>query len=223
LGVSFAPLVLPFALAALVIWLIVRHKCKRKREIHRSYIARGIRERHTLEEWYKFVCLGRIITLKGSTLHTELSIPGNEDPCEKALQMINRILAIAIIFWGIVVPVYLLAFAQVSYTSTTSSAVQGEAPTTEVVSGSQPWRSGVQPVSVLIMLVFSALLVGGGIAVWKGALAELVILTMLALVGSYMTGFSIGGLYLPGTIALTLATVLTAVAARLRNQKSLEK
>ena len=28
---------------------------------------------------------------------------------------------------------------------------------------------------------------------------------MLALVGSYMTGFSVGGLYLPGAIALALA------------------
>jgi hypothetical protein len=140
----------------------------------------------------------------------------------KALQTTNRILAIAIIIWGIAVPVYLLAFAQVSYTSTTSSAIQGEAPVTETKSGSQPWRSTAEPVSVLIVLAFSALLVGGGIAAWKGALAELIILTMLALVGSFMLGFSIGGLYLPGAIALALATALAAIAARLRKKNSPE-
>ena len=72
----------------------------------------------------------------------------------------------------------------------------------------------------MIVLAFSALLVGGGIAAWKGALAELIILAMLALVGSFMLGFSIGGLYLPGAIALALATALAAVAAR---KKSPEK
>jgi len=131
----------------------------------------------------------------------------------KALQMIIRILAIAIIVWGIAVPVYLLAFARVSVTSTTSSSSQGEAPVTETVSGTQPWRTAAEPVSVLIVLAFSALLVGGGIAAWKGALAELIILSMLTLVGSFMLGFSVGGLYLPGAIALALAAALAAVAA----------
>jgi hypothetical protein len=140
----------------------------------------------------------------------------------KALQTTNRILAIAIILWGIAVPVYLLAFARVSNTSITSSGIQGEPPTTTTVSGSQPWRSIAEPVSVMIVLAFSALLIGGGIAAWKGALAELIILTMLALVGSFMLGFSIGGLYLPGAIALALATALAAIAARLRKKKSPE-
>ena len=111
----------------------------------------------------------------------------------KALQMINRILAIATIVWGIAVPVYLLAFARVSYSSTTSSASPGEASQAQTVSGNQPWRTAAEPVSVLIVLAFSALLVGGGIAAWKGALAELIILSMLALVGSFMLGFSVGG------------------------------
>jgi hypothetical protein len=140
----------------------------------------------------------------------------------KALQTTNRILAIAIILWGIAVPVYLLAFARVSNTSITSSGIHGEPPTTTTVSGSQPWRSIAEPVSVMIVLAFSALLIGGGIAAWKGALAELIILTMLALVGSFMLGFSIGGLYLPGAIALALATALAAIAARLRKKKSPE-
>jgi hypothetical protein len=70
------------------------------------------------------------------------------------------------------------------------------------------------------MLAFSALLIGGGIAIWKGALAEMIILAMLALVGSYMTGFSIGGLYLTGAIALGLATVLSATALRLKRKNT---
>jgi hypothetical protein len=133
----------------------------------------------------------------------------------KALRTINKILAIAIIVWGVAVPLYLISFAQVSYESTTASAVQGETPTTQTVSGSQPWITTAEPFSILIILIFSGLLIGGGIAVWKGALAELIILTMLALVGSYITGFSIGIFYLPGAIGLALATALSAVALRL--------
>jgi hypothetical protein len=140
----------------------------------------------------------------------------------RALHITVRILAIAVILWGIAVPVYLLAFARVSYTSVTSSASQGEASQAQTVTGSQPWRTVAEPVSVLILLAFSALLVGGGIAAWKGALAELIILSMLALVGSFMLGFSIGGLYLPGAIGLALATALTAIVARLRKKKSPE-
>ena len=137
-----------------------------------------------------------------------------------ALSKINRILAIALIVWAIAVPVYLLGFARVSYTSTTSSAVPGEAQVTETTLGSQPWLSVAEPVSVLILLGFSALLIGGGIAVWKGALAESIILSMLALVGSYITGFSIGIFYLPGAIALALATVLSGIEVRLKRKKA---
>jgi hypothetical protein len=133
----------------------------------------------------------------------------------KTLRTINKILAIAIIVWGVAVPVYLFVFAQVSYESTTASAVQGEPPVTTTVSGSQPWITTAEPFSILIILIFSGVLIGGGIAIWKGALAELMILTMLALVGSYITGFSIGIFYLPGAIGLALATALSAVALRL--------
>ncbi len=51
---------------------------------------------------------------------------------------------------------------------------------------------------------------------WKNALAEMIVLAMLAIIGSYMTGFSIGGLYLPGAIALVLATLLSLFSARLK-------
>jgi hypothetical protein len=130
------------------------------------------------------------------------------------IRLVNRILAIAIILWGIAVPVYLVFFAKVSYASTTSSATPGEPAVTETVSGTQPWIDYAEPVSVLIMLGFSALLIGGGIAVWKNALAEMIILAMLALIGNYVTGFSIGGLYLPGTIGLALGTALAVIVAR---------
>ena len=134
----------------------------------------------------------------------------------RALRTINKILAIAIIVWGVAVPVYLIFFAQVSYASTTTSATQGEPAATTTVSGSQPWITAAEPVSILILLAFSGLLIGGGIAVWKRALAEMIILAMLALVGSYMTGFSIGVFFLPGAIALALATLLAVIAARLK-------
>jgi hypothetical protein len=136
----------------------------------------------------------------------------------RVLRIVNKILAIGIIAWGIAVPVYLFGFARVSYTSTTSSAASGEGAVSTTVSGSQPWITVAEPVSILIILAFSAMLIGGGIAAWKSALAEMIILAMLALVGSYMTGFSIGLFYLPGAIALALATVLSAIAAQMKKK-----
>lgn len=137
----------------------------------------------------------------------------------RALRIINQILAVTTIIWGVAVPAYLFFFAQVSYESTTSSAAQGEPAVTETVSGTLPWISVTEPVSIIILMGLSALLIGGGIAVWKNALAEMIVLAMLAIIGSYMTGFSIGGLYLPGAIALVLATLLSLLSTRLKRNK----
>jgi len=137
-----------------------------------------------------------------------------------SIRIVNRILAVTTIIWGMAVPVYLFFFAQVSYESTTSSATQGEPAVTETVSGTLPWISAAEPVSIIVLMGLSALLIGGGIAVWKNALAEMIVLAMLAFIGSYMTGFSIGGLYMPGAIALVLATLLSLFSARLKRNKS---
>jgi hypothetical protein len=48
-------------------------------------------------------------------------------------------------------------------------------------------------------------------AEWREALAFAVPLTLLALVGTFITGFSIGGLYFPGAAAALLGSVLLAI------------
>ena len=47
--------------------------------------------------------------------------------------------------------------------------------------------------------------VAGALAAWRGSLSGMAVLAVVTLAGSYVTGFSIGGLYFPGALALALA------------------
>jgi hypothetical protein len=60
------------------------------------------------------------------------------------------------------------------------------------------------------MLFFSLLLAVIAVAEWRGWLWFAAPLTLLALVGTFITGFSIGGLYFPGAVAAVLGSLLLA-------------
>jgi uncharacterized membrane protein len=61
------------------------------------------------------------------------------------------------------------------------------------------------------MIAFSLLLAGTSFAVWRDALGIALTLSLLALVFTFITGFSIGGLYFPGAVVAFLGTLLLAV------------
>jgi hypothetical protein len=106
-----------------------------------------------------------------------------------------------------------LAFAQTSYQGITISASEGEPPTSTSYSGQQSWASSAGPIAITAVLTMSGLLVAGALAVWRGSLSGMATLAAVTLAGSYVTGFSIGGLYFPGALALALGAGLAGVEA----------
>ena len=129
----------------------------------------------------------------------------------KVLRTIRRILAVAVAVWAVTVAAYYLFFAKISFESITVSANEGEPSATTRYSGQTAWLSEAEPISVVAMLTFSLLLAAGAVAEWRGALAIAATLSLLALVATYITGFSIGGLYFPGAIGMFLCTAVLAI------------
>jgi len=126
---------------------------------------------------------------------------------------VSKLLALLIALWALGVAIYLLAFAQVSYETVTVTGVQGESPTTTTSSGQEPWIADAEPFSIAFILAFSALLALGAYAAWRGSIPGTAALALLTLILSYISGFSIGLFYLPGSVALTVCAILL-VAAR---------
>ena len=129
----------------------------------------------------------------------------------KALRATYRMIALATVVWALGVTSYFLFFAKISYESVTVSASQGEPPVTTHHSGQAPWVTEAGLVSVAAMLTFSLLLGVGAAAASRGLLAVAAPLSLLTLAGSYVTGFSIGGYYLPGAAGLFLCTALVVI------------
>jgi uncharacterized membrane protein YdfJ with MMPL/SSD domain len=130
----------------------------------------------------------------------------------KILRTIRKVLAVAVALWALALTVYFLFFAKISFESTTTTGTPGQPPvTTTTTSGQNPWLSQAQPISIAFMIAFSLLLAGTGFAVWRDALGIALTLSLLALVFTFITGFSIGGLYFPGAVVAFLGTLLLAV------------
>jgi hypothetical protein len=111
----------------------------------------------------------------------------------------------------VTVAAYYLFFAKISFESITFSANKGEPSATTKSSGQTAWLSEAEPISVVAMLTFSLLLATGAVAEWRGALAIAATLSLLALIATYLTGFSIGGLYFLGALGMFLCTAVLAI------------
>jgi hypothetical protein len=126
----------------------------------------------------------------------------------KVLRIFRRALSLAVAIWALVLAVFYLFFATISYESSSASGVPGQPPVITFSTGQIPWISQVGPVAVAFMLAFSVMLVITAITIWRGALAVALPLSLVALVFTFITGFSIGGLYFPGAAVAFLGALL---------------
>jgi len=138
------------------------------------------------------------------------------------ISRINKFLAMTVALWAVASAVYFLAIAQTSYQGISISASEGEPPTSTAFSGQQSWASSAGPTAIAAVLTMSGFLVAGALAAWRGSLSGMAPLAVVTLAGSYITGFSIGGTYFPGALALALGTGLACIEAlgkRLRRSR----
>jgi hypothetical protein len=129
----------------------------------------------------------------------------------KLLHTIRRILALAVAIWTLAVVAYFLLFAKTSFQNVTVSANQGEPPVTTRNSGQTAWLSEAEPFSIVAMLALSLLLAASAVAGWRGALAVVAPFSLTALAATYITGFSIGGLFFPGAVGTFLCTAVLLI------------
>ncbi len=126
----------------------------------------------------------------------------------KVLIIFRRILSLAVALWALALAVFYLFFATISYESTSATGVPGQPPVITNSTGQIPWISQAGPLAITFMLAFSLMLVITAVAIWRGALAVALALSLVALVFTFITGFSIGGLYFPGAAAAFLGALL---------------
>jgi hypothetical protein len=124
------------------------------------------------------------------------------------LGVIRRVLSLAVAIWAFALIVFYLFFATISYESTSAAGVPGQPPIITNSTGQIPWISQAGPVAVAFMLAFSLMLVITAVAIWRGALAVALPLSLVALILTFITGFSIGGLYFPGAVVAFLESLL---------------
>jgi hypothetical protein len=126
----------------------------------------------------------------------------------KVLRIFRRALALAVAIWALALAVFYLFFAKISYESSSAAGVPGQPFVITNSTGQIPLISQGGPVAVAFMLAFSVMLVITAITIWRGALAVALPLSLVALVFTFITGFSIGGLYFPGAVVACLGALL---------------
>jgi hypothetical protein len=134
----------------------------------------------------------------------------------KILSRLSKVMAIISILWAIAAAVYLLAFATATAESVEMSGATDQLPITTRTVEQIPFASYAGTTAVVAIIIFSSLLILGAVFAWKTALLPAGILSVLALVATYITGFTIGGFYFLGVVALCVSTLLVFVATRRR-------
>jgi hypothetical protein len=125
-------------------------------------------------------------------------------------------MAITAIIGAIVAAVYLLVFATATAESVEMSGTPDQPPVTTRTVEQIPFVIYAGTTAIVAVIIFSSLLIAGAVFAWKAALLPAAIISILTLVATYITGFTIGGFYFPGVVALCLSTLLAFVAARRR-------
>ncbi len=139
----------------------------------------------------------------------------------KILSRLSRVMAIIGIIWAIAAAVYLLAFATATTESVKMSGAPDQPPVTTRTVEQVPFVIYAGTTAIVAVILFSSLLILGAVFAWKAALLPAAIISVLSLVATYITGFTIGGFYFLGVVALCISTLLAFVAARRRDPANL--
>jgi hypothetical protein len=132
----------------------------------------------------------------------------------KIFFMLSKVMTAITIIWAIAAAVYLLAFATATRESVEMSVPPNQPPITTRTVEQIPFVIYAGASGIVAVIIFSSLLVLGAVFALRASLVPAAIISALALAAVYISGFSIGGLYLPGAVSLCTSTLLAFVAAR---------
>jgi len=130
-------------------------------------------------------------------------------------------MAITAVLWAVGVAVYLLAFATATTESVETSGTPHQPPVTTRTVEQIPFVIFAGTPAIFAVIIFSSLLVIGAVFSWRTALLPATIISILTLVATYITGFTIGGFYFLGVVALCISTLLAFAGAQHRSPANL--
>ena len=133
--------------------------------------------------------------------------------------LLSRILAGLTALWAINITFYLLLVAQVTIQGDQMSASEGQPPVSTPIIQHLSFAQYTGIPGMVAVFAFALLLIAGAYASWRGSLRALILLAVLALVASYVTGFSIGGAFLPGALALAVSAVINGLDLLMQHSK----
>ena len=123
----------------------------------------------------------------------------------KHLIRFSDALAVIAGLWAIVTAIYLLVFATATAVSVEISRTPDQPPVTTQTVERVPFVISAGRPAIMAVILFSSLLILGAIFSWRRDLMPAAAIAVLALVATYLTGFSIGGFYFLGVVFLCLS------------------
>ncbi|MBK8905224.1 MAG: hypothetical protein IPM53_28840 [Anaerolineaceae bacterium] len=122
--------------------------------------------------------------------------------------LLIRVLVITAVGWAAAITVSIMSSPAVM---TVTEAAGSEQPAEPVAIG---WFAYAGFYGTLLLLLWTALFVVAAWAAWTGRTAVLALIAIPALIFSWLTLFSIGGGYIPATLALLAALILSVLQKR---------
>ena len=119
--------------------------------------------------------------------------------------------------WAVGASLYVF-FSPISVHGETSLMLRDSSTVTETFARDQSWYQASGLWGILWLVVFSGLYLLAVRVAWRGNFVALTIATVIAVALSIVTGFSIGGAYLPAALGLFIGTLMFLSSRLLRAQ-----
>ncbi len=121
--------------------------------------------------------------------------------------LLGKLFTFSAALWALVAGAYWFLSPQAIYAET--AAAPGLGPEFgEEYTFMLSWYEMQGPWGVAVLLIFTAVYVVAGVLAWRDAKIGLAIFSLIALAMTYLAGLSVGGFYLPATLALLVGTAL---------------
>jgi len=125
----------------------------------------------------------------------------------KYLTHSGKFIVAAAASWAVGVSLYVF-FSPVTISGVTATRWRDSSEVVEVFTRQQSWYEMQGLWGVFVLVIFSGLYISAVRLAWRGKYRALVILSVFAFALSVVTGFSIGGAYLPAALALFVGALL---------------
>jgi len=110
--------------------------------------------------------------------------------------------------WAVGVSLYIL-FSPVTISGVTATLWRDSSEVVEVFTRQQSWYEAQGLWGVLLIVIFGGFYLLALRVAWKGKYRALAVMGVVAIALSIVTGFSVGGAYLPSALGLLIGALLS--------------